>query len=163
MENSPIVNSALLPKKAANLIEKSLGYLPDYLIVLPQVAFKRPYGRCIALRKDGKCSIYECRPPQCRYFPFVSESMAQKQDFSTLYPFCKALQGPKVKGKAIGKAYRERNKRYFENVLQNGFKKVWSVWPNGAILSIGKQCYAERISKRDFFIIEGLASRKSIQ
>ncbi len=167
----PIVHRNLLPKKIAHALEKAAGPLPDHFVVLPMVCFKReertegngkdgvnggrnPEGACTFYTQDekglGGCSIYACRPLECRLFPFIS--MEKNADYSKLYPFCKGLRfrDEKLNYADLGFVHFRQTADYFRDVMERGFGAVWGQWPGRGVLLYKDRRLGE-ISEQEFF------------
>ncbi len=54
---------------------KSLGYPEWYFVQWENVPrLRNEKGKCVFLREDGSCSIYEHRPKGCRLYPLIFDS-----------------------------------------------------------------------------------------
>lgn len=49
------------------------------------------HHRCILLGEDGRCTVYEVRPRQCRTFPFWRQFMHRKRDWEALTAGCPGI------------------------------------------------------------------------
>lgn len=47
---------------------------------------------CALLGKDGKCTVYEVRPLQCRTFPFWTSSFESRESYEWLKDFCTGVK-----------------------------------------------------------------------
>lgn len=146
-ENTLEVFNEIVPKKIALRIERHLGYLPEYFLILPILAFKRN-GCCIFFdKKDKACKIYNARPKQCELFPFIS--LDEEPNFLLLYPFCKGLKLNPA-GKNAGKEHYRQIVNYFDSVRKKGFSKLWKRTPKEgiALFRDNKVC---NIGREEFF------------
>lgn len=145
------ISSRLLPKRVASLVEKEHGHLPEFLIALPMIAFRRKEnGACIFFDEGSSgCTIYPARPLECILFPFISEK--KTDDYSKLYPFCKGL---KSKG---GLSYHDFSQMHFKEVADycaevkaKGFASLWKHWPKEGVLLLQEKLLG-KIGEKEFF------------
>lgn len=134
-EDKIVVSSSLLPKKFAAQIEDHLGHIPQFLICLPMLAFKRrENGGCTFYASENSaCTIYDVRPVECRLFPFISDKKVQ--DYSQLYPFCHGLKTKDEKKSYVDLSFIHFNEvsDYFSEVMEKGFSGMWQTWPKDGV------------------------------
>lgn len=54
-------------------------------------------GRCVFLGSDGRCSVYDARPRQCRTYPFWPEVVATERSWRREARRCEGMdRGPRV-------------------------------------------------------------------
>ena len=147
-----MVSSSLVPKEIATKLEGHLGKMPDFLIALPMLVFRRrENGSCTFYdEKNRACTIYQERPLECRLFPFISDKKAQ--DYAGLYPFCAGLQkaGAEVSFVDKSKAHFDEVSEYFREVQKNGFSKIWGSWPKEGVCLFTDKLVGH-ISESEFF------------
>lgn len=150
-ENTLEVFNELVPKIISEKIKLHLGYLPNYFLILPILAFKRIKGKCIFFNgKNNSCRIYVARPKQCSFFPFIS--LKEEPDFLREYQFCKGLKSKGKMGKHqnLGEEHYKEIKKYFNSVKEKGFTKVWCFYPKKGI-ALYRDKKISDISTKEFF------------
>jgi Fe-S-cluster containining protein len=120
--------ASFLPKRIKEKLEQRGLALPDSLMVLPWLAFKRENNQCVFLTPDALCSIHPVRPKQCALFPFISLKENEK-DYQKLYPFCKGLTTGSEETAEEQAQHLQAVKAYFADVKEKGFTQVWPVLP----------------------------------
>lgn len=134
-KTNPLVQfSGDFPKSIYRKLQKKIVLVPQYFLVLPAIALKKPCSFY-----SGKCEIHPARPGACKAFPFVTLNReASLQDLQERYKFCKGLQEMKeelneeyFKAKEI---HFKETHEYFEKVKKEGFEKVWNYVPGKGIL-----------------------------
>ena len=135
------LSRALMPKKFVRALEEKGLALPEKVLVLPQLAFKRDQGKCSLLGEDSLCIIYRQKPEQCHLFPFLSLKK-KENDFKKLYPFCPALKNfeGKMDFSEREQAHLQRVKDYFKSVKEKGFTQAWPFLPLQ-----GKLCFRDEL------------------
>jgi len=73
---------------------------------------------CALLGKDGKCTVYEVRPLQCRTFPFWTSNFESRESYEWLKDFC-----PGVK-KGDGEEFSLRKIVVETNRTEDGFARL---------------------------------------
>ncbi len=130
-----MVSSSLIPRNILEKLEAHLGRTPDFFIALPMLVFKRrENGSCTFYDEENRgCTIYSERPMECRLFPFISDKKVQ--NYAELYPFCKGLQqaGSNVSFVDNSKMHFGEVSKYFREVQEKGFSKIWGVWPKEGV------------------------------
>jgi Fe-S-cluster containining protein len=146
------ISSVMLPKRIANLIESVHGHLPDFLIALPMLAFKRRENGACKFFDEGKscCTIYPVRPLECILFPFISEKKAE--NYSRLYPFCKGLKDKdgKLSYADFSQIHFNEVSNYCKSIKEKGFSSIWKHWPNKGVLLFQEKLLGE-INEKEFF------------
>ncbi len=141
-----VVFSGLLPRSLAGQIRESFGFLPDFFLALPALAFKRPGQKCVFLNESNLCSIYPARPRQCTLFPSISVEGKP----SDLYGFCPLARNAR---RGIDQEHFQRLTHYYSEVEGRGFSALWAHLPREAIVKVNGNEF--RVSRQDFLGLLG--------
>ena len=57
----------------------------------------RPHHDCIFLEKGERCSVYDARPKQCRTFPFWSQNLESRENWTSAGKECEGIDNPQGK------------------------------------------------------------------
>lgn len=145
-KNGIVIFSGLLPEHLAVQVRESFGFLPDFFLALPALAFKRAGKKCVFLDKSNLCSIYPVRPRQCSLFPDLSVEGKP----SELYGFCPLAL--KAKG-GLDSEHFQRLSHYYSEVEGRGFSVMWAHLPREGIISV--QGSEFRVSRQEFLELLG--------
>jgi len=116
--------TTFFPKKIGEMLSHDLNIVPAGFFVLPQIALKRKAGICRYLNKDNTCKIYKERPFPCKLFPFMIVPGYAEQ-----YPFCELFKKSNKTLPNKSRQYSKRIKKYFKQIDEKGFEKVWKTLP----------------------------------
>jgi len=141
-----VVFSGLLPESIAGQVRDSFGFLPDFFLALPALAFKREAEKCVFLNESNLCSIYPVRPRQCSLFP----SLSFEGKPAELYGFCPLARSARG---GIDQEHFQRLTHYYSEVEARGFSALWSHLPWKAIVRVNGKEF--RVSREDFLGLLG--------
>ncbi len=151
-EEKLLVSSSFLPKKIAEKIGEKALCLPDLLVVVPALVFRRDEeGYCVNYgRQNSACTVYSERPCECRLFPFISEK--KTGDYSKLYPFCHGLKERDSEKSYVDLSFIHFGQvnKYLETVRKEGFSSVWKQWPSQGVL-LYEDNLVGQITEEEFF------------
>lgn len=143
-----VVFNELLPKSIAFRVREGLGFMPDFFLALPFIAFKRVNEKCVFLSEESLCSIYPVKPRQCELFPGLS--LDSKKELEEQYDFCLLAKGAKP---GIDEEHLKKTRDYFSEVEAGGFSRLWHSLPGNGIVKIHSRLF--RVSRKEFLALLG--------